>query len=582
MEGEISEIDTDSDRRRFLKALGALSVVGLAGCGGDGDDETPTDTEAGGNGNGNGNGNGTTETETPTEPTETPTDTETPSGGDLPDDPAPLIALIDEGISPEADTLNATITNSYLFEIQNGNVELEGPEDWELSPADGTSFDTLESQATREASWDLSLPDGVSGEYELTANVTYSAGEEAADVTASLPITVDVWIGNEFAEIAHFEDVWSGGLEDRMWQPPGVEDFEDWGGHSPKGWYKYEFDVSAFLPADRIQFRFDDPYTGGGWGPSLWDTRLVADGEETQYLRTIFDNDEEYIYDGSSQQDVGGSESDQGWRFADAQNYWVYEFEVPDDPDELVVEFTLRNAFQISARSFPSSDATKDDVTGTMTPALRIPYTGDAGGGITEMEVQVPDMGPESVLLGAGIDLPHTDTFEIANESEVDGADDISAAVYTGYDEDNLYLRVDVTDDTHVAKSGEDMWQGDSIQILAGNEEYGPEDGISHVDGETATHEWFEGGSSGLDAVDVTTSRNDDENLTQYELTIPWGSLYSDFTAEPGGNAPFGLLVNESDTDNDERDAWLGWPVPSPTKEVGDLGTLLLENPIEN
>jgi hypothetical protein len=61
-------------------------------------------------------------------------------------------------------------------------------------------------------------------------------------------------------------------------------------------------------------------------------------------------------------------------------------------------------------------------------------------------------------------------------------------------------------------------------------------------------------------------------------LTIPWGSLYTDFAAEAGDNAPFGILVNESDTANGERDAWLGWPVPSPGKNVSGLGTLLLEN----
>ena len=32
------------NRRRFLKGLGALSVVGLAGCGGDGDDTTDPGT----------------------------------------------------------------------------------------------------------------------------------------------------------------------------------------------------------------------------------------------------------------------------------------------------------------------------------------------------------------------------------------------------------------------------------------------------------------------------------------------------------------------------------------------------------
>jgi hypothetical protein len=408
--------------------------------------------------------------------------------------------------------------------------------------------------------------------------VAYTDGATEADVTATLPIFVNVWIDNEFTEVAHFEDFdgWSG-VDDRMWAPPTGEN-PDWGGFTAKNWYKLELDMSAFLPAEKIQVEFTDPYTGGGWGPSVWDARLNADGEEIQYLRTTFDDETPFLYEDSSSVDTG-TEDFQAWRFADAQGYWIYEFQVPDDPDELVAEITIRNGFIISARSFPSSDATKDDVDVTRTPALRVPYTGASGGGVDdENGINTPTMPPRQTYLAPGEELPHGPTANVANESEVDGPEDTSAEVYTGYDADNMYLRVDVTDDTHVGVAGENMWQADSIQILAGNDEYGPEMGISHVDGETELWEWFEGGSAGIDALDATTTRNESENLTSYEVTIPWGVLYDDFAAEPGDNAPFGLLVNESDTDNGERDAWLGWPRPTPGKEISGIGTLLIEN----
>jgi len=362
-----------------------------------------------------------------------------------------------------------------------------------------------------------------------------------------------------------------------MWAPPSGS-APDWGGFTPRNWYEFEYDVSAFLPAEQIQFQFSDPYTGGGWGPSVWDVQLLADDEEVQYLRATFSDEEPFLFEDTSQADTA-SEDFQSWRFADAQNYWVYEFDVPEDTDELTAEFTMRNGFLVSARSFPSSEVTKADVPATRTPALRVPYTGDSGGGVDdETGINTPEMPPRQTYLAPGESLPHGPTANVANEDEVDGAEDVSADVYTGYDEDNLYLRVDVADDTHVAVGGETMWQTDSIQVLAGNEEYGPEYGFAHVDGETETYEWFSGGSAGLDAIDATTTRNEDENLTRYELTIPWGALYTDFAAEPGDNAPFGLLVNESDDDDGERDAWLGWPRPAPGKEISGIGTLLLEN----
>lgn len=83
-----------TERRRFLEAIGALGVVGLAGCGGDGDEDTPTDTEAGGNGNGNG---------------DTPTETE---GGDG------VFEITDLTIEPE-DAVSSGETITVSTEITN-------------------------------------------------------------------------------------------------------------------------------------------------------------------------------------------------------------------------------------------------------------------------------------------------------------------------------------------------------------------------------------------------------------------------------------------------------------------------------
>ncbi len=558
-------------RRRFLKAMGALGVTGVAGCLGGDDDDTPTPTEAD-----TPTDTGTMETDTPTPTdteameTDTPTPTDTETGPQLPPDPAPLISLDVAAISPNAETLNATITNPYLFDIADGSVELEGPEGWELTPIEGTEFETLESQSVQDAAWELSLPDDVDGEYELSASVTYSAGEDTADVTATLPVTIDIWMNNEFAEVVRFGDLWENGIDDRMWENPAGEVQN---GQDPSNWYEYEMDLSAFLPAGKIQIRIEDSFTEDGWGPSIWDVSLETDGEEVTYARAPY-TDEEYVYENSAA--IDDFSEDQQWRFADAQDYLIYEFDVPGDPDELVVEITLRNGFVFSARSSPPADVSKEDTNTTMTPALRVPYTGDSDGGVS-------DTGATGFFLAPEFDLPHGPTYEYVEESEVDGRDDVSAEFAFGYDEDNLYVQAEVTDDQHVAVAGADMWQADSLQIAAGGEGYGPEYGIARVDGETDVHQWVEGDeSAGVDAIDATTGR--DGGVTTYEATIPWNALYGEPRGEPGDNGPFSLLLNESDDDDGERDAVLGWTLPgiNTEKSVDALGTLLLENPVES
>jgi hypothetical protein len=562
-------------RRQFLKAVGTLGVAGVAGCLG-GDDGTPTDTATPTEADETDMEADETDTETPTD-AETPTPTE--EGPSLPDDPKPLISIPGGGIPPGAETLTGVLTNSYLFDIQSGTVELEGPEGWEFTPSEGTSFDTLESQNTQEATWEVSMPEDAAGEYELTAHVTYAAGEEEADVTATLPITIDIWIDNEFTEVLHFEDIWENGIDDRMAETPAGE-VEN--GQIPDNWYQYRLDMSAFLPASKLQIHFEDSYTDDGWGPSVWDTSVIADGEEIHYLRSIY-GDEEYFYEDNSQ--IDDFFEDHQWRYADgvAGANWTYEFDVPGDPDEVIVEITLRNAFIFSARSSPASDAGKDDVTATMTPAQRIPYTGDDGGGV------VTDPDPAPRFLGPEFSLPHGPTYEYIDEGAVEQAsppntnEDIRAELFFGYDEDNLYVQAEVTDDEHVAVAGEDMWQADSLQFAAGSGgEYGPEYGVAHVDGESQLHQWVEGAAeAGTDVIDATTSR--EGGVTTYELTIPWEALYDEPRGEAGDNGPFGVLINEADSDDGERDAVLGWTLPgiNEEKSVDALGTLLLENPLE-
>jgi hypothetical protein len=206
---------SSSNRRRFLKGLGALSVVGLAGCGGDDGEDTPTgtdtdpetdtdtdpetgtdtgpetgtdtdpetdtDTDSGGNGGG----------ETPTE-TDTPTETGTPV---FSDNPAPLISLSDSSqIAPGGTTtVSGTIENPYLFAVTNGEFTLEAPDgEWSVSAVTGTSFGSLDSQGQQTVEWEVTAPESASGTFDLSVTGTYNGpgGTDTAEVSATLSLVV--------------------------------------------------------------------------------------------------------------------------------------------------------------------------------------------------------------------------------------------------------------------------------------------------------------------------------------------------------------------------------------------------------
>lgn len=188
-----------TNRRRFLAVLGALGITAAAGCGGDGNDtdtgdaETPTDIGT--------DDDGAPATPTATEPatemaTETRTSTErstpTESGATLGENPAGLLSFGQETLEP-ADgsiTLTGEMVNPYLHGIQNGSVELDVPDGWEVTDESGTKFDALGSQASQTAEWNVSVPEDASGDYDLTATVAYGTSADEAEVTVEHTVSI--------------------------------------------------------------------------------------------------------------------------------------------------------------------------------------------------------------------------------------------------------------------------------------------------------------------------------------------------------------------------------------------------------
>ena len=187
----MKESDTDdsagSNRRRFLKAIGALGVVGLAGCGGDGDGETSTPTATTEDG---GDGTDTAmETSTPTA-----TATPTPQPPEIPDPANALLSFGEESrqaSAGEAVTIEGTVTNNYLFTVMDVEVSLAGPtDDWGISTEDETMVGTLESRDSADITWEVTVPDSADGDAELTATVSYATEVDDASVDVSTVVSV--------------------------------------------------------------------------------------------------------------------------------------------------------------------------------------------------------------------------------------------------------------------------------------------------------------------------------------------------------------------------------------------------------
>ncbi|RAU98157.1 S-layer homology domain-containing protein [Paenibacillus sp. YN15] len=170
------------------------------------------------------------------------------------------------------------------------------------------------------------------------------------------------------------------------------------------------------------------------------------------------------------------------------------------------------------------------------------------------------------------ITLPLASGSLPANLASWEGPQDLSAKVRFAYDEDNLYLGVQVTDNVHYALSGASMWSGDSIQLAAGTDAmFGPEYGFAHVNGQAQVWSWSAGTAVlGKDAIQLQTSRTGE--TTTYEAAIPWKALRQE---KPEQALPFNILFN--DNDGTGRKNWVEWtPGIGKYKDQNIFGNLFL------
>jgi hypothetical protein len=140
------------------------------------------------------------------------------------------------------------------------------------------------------------------------------------------------------------------------------------------------------------------------------------------------------------------------------------------------------------------------------------------------------------------------------------GSNDLEGSFRVGWDEDYLYLAVKAIDDVYVQNaSGENIFQGDSVEILLDRDLYGDfyskqlsgddyQLGISpgnpDVNGTREAYLWYPSAQAGgRSGVQIASTQSD--GLYRVEAFIPW----SIFGVTPASGSRYGFVLSISDND---------------------------------
>ena len=150
------------------------------------------------------------------------------------------------------------------------------------------------------------------------------------------------------------------------------------------------------------------------------------------------------------------------------------------------------------------------------------------------------------------------------------GEEDLSAKIYLKWDNDNLYMGVEVKDNIHSQSyTGGNTWQGDSVQFTfdQGRAAGINSQGFSHIvmamtNGGIVENWRVESAHGGENAVipdnlmKTEINRNANDNTTIYEASISWELLGGDgMITEINSLFGFSLLVNDNDSNG--RRGWI-------------------------
>ena len=106
----------------------------------------------------------------------------------------------------------------------------------------------------------------------------------------------------------------------------------------------YTADLTPFLTSGgAVYVRWTDAYPNDGWGPSVDQVTVTADGNAIASFQPGGSGETPYVFD------LDSSQTASGWRFADGTEYFIYKFVPPADTKKLTLSCEMWNEYAVSA-----------------------------------------------------------------------------------------------------------------------------------------------------------------------------------------------------------------------------------------
>jgi hypothetical protein len=180
-------------------------------------------------------------------------------------------------------------------------------------------------------------------------------------------------------------------VEDVQWQEIAREtrQIRD---SSNKG--SYDLDVSSKLGKGKVFVRFQDSFTDDGWGPSVSEVTVKANGQPFAHFLPNTPDEAQYLFDGANSS-IGGDAN----RFSDGGGYFIYAFEPPAGTTSLVVTVTLWNQYLVTATDTAPTRVEpfayfRDYVVATKALVSWLPPGGATGDLLIEHYAKYPTLAP--------------------------------------------------------------------------------------------------------------------------------------------------------------------------------------------